>query len=59
MPRKKIKKNYGDEKTIKEKDSDLNSKSSLGSKKVLGELDEGFRDIPILDRGRVHKTVVL
>lgn len=41
----------------KSKKSDLNKKNSMKGDKVLGEFDESFRDVPILDRGHGNRNV--
>lgn len=39
------------------KKSDLNRKNSMTSKKVLGEFNEDFRVVPIIDRGHGNRNI--
>ena len=39
--------------------SDLNKKSSMSKDKVIGNLDEQFRETPIEDIGCRHKVTML
>lgn len=41
----------------KSKKSDLTRKNSMKADKVLGEFDESFKDVPIIDRGHGNRTV--